>query len=130
MADGGMSGRAFTTNAVTNASGQRGATLSASVSMLNVVSSANWSLSGKSVTLNTVSVAYPGILANVSGSAITLNTVGPATWKANANISGSSTVVCTASATITGIGALAGSSVSYTTLSPENLAEAVWAKVL
>lgn len=62
---------------------------------------------------------------NGSGSTTFLFTVGPSTLGAIINLTGTSDVTFTETGTTTAIGVLAGDITPYSTLSPENLAQAV-----
>lgn len=103
------------------ATGSSSITFTVGPSLLQLIVSAV----GSSDVTFTVGPATAAAALNGSGSTTFLFTVGPSTLGAIINLTGTSDVTFTETGTTTAIGVLAGDITPYSTLSPENLAQAV-----
>jgi hypothetical protein len=103
------------------ATGSSSITFTVGPSLLQLIVSAV----GSSDVTFTVGPATAAAALNGSGSTTFLFTVGPSTLGAIINLAGTSDVTFTETGTTTAIGVLAGDITPYSTLSPENLAQAV-----
>lgn len=132
---GGLSATQYVDWTVTDATLQEGREISGATTITFTVPGADLLLTAQLVGAGTITFTVPGAdlgaAVGISGDITFSFTAGPATLGADAGITGTATFTLTGgTSTLTGIGELSGDITPYTTLSPENLAIAVWTRAI